>query len=73
MEIKFTKLSDGTAEEYRFLEELDSESNTHHVDNIIALFKTTDHETGYPLSPMWLTDCRQQRGCCATAAATKLW
>jgi predicted HD phosphohydrolase len=52
MEIKFTKLSDGTAEEYRFLEELDSESNTQHVDNIIALFKTTDHETGYPLSPM---------------------
>lgn len=52
MEINFTRLADGTAEQYHYLEELDQKLNRTLVEDLVALFKTTDRETGYPVSPM---------------------
>lgn len=52
MEIRFTRLEDGTAEEYAYLEELDHGLSSELVDDLVAVFKTTDRDTGYPLSPM---------------------
>jgi len=52
MEIRFTRLGDGTAAEYAYLESLDHSLNRSYLDDLVALFKTTDRETGYPLSPM---------------------
>src|SRR5262245_38923631 len=52
MEIRFTRLGDGTAAEYAYLESLDHALNRSYLDDLIALFKTTDRETGYPISPM---------------------
>lgn len=52
MEIRFTRMEDGTAEEYHYLEELDGRLNNTLVDDLVGMLKTTDRETGYPLSPM---------------------
>lgn len=52
MEITFTRLIDGTAEEYRYLEALDHELNRGYADDLVALFRTTDRDTGYPVTPM---------------------
>jgi len=52
MQIRFTRLADGTAEEYRYLETLDHDLNRSSADDLVALFRGTDRETGYPVSPM---------------------
>jgi predicted HD phosphohydrolase len=52
VEIKFTRLEDGTAEEYEYLETLDHRLNDTLLDDLVEVFKTTDRDTGYPLSPM---------------------
>jgi predicted HD phosphohydrolase len=52
MDIRFTRLSDGTAEEYRYLEALDHELDRGYADDLVALFRTTDRATGYPVTPM---------------------
>lgn len=52
MEIRFTRLADGTAEEYQYLERLDHELNRHFADDLLAMFRTTDRDTGYPVTPM---------------------
>ena len=52
MQISFTRLADGTASEYRYLEDLDHRLNRSHADDLIALLRTTDRPTGYPVTPM---------------------
>ena len=52
MEIRFTRMADGTAEEYRYLEELDHRWDKSYADDLIALFRTTERETGYLVTPM---------------------
>ena len=52
MEIRFTRLADGTAEEYQYLERVDHELNRHSAEDLLALFRTTDRDTGYPVTPM---------------------
>ena len=52
MKIAFTRLADGTAEEYAHLDRLDHEINRNHPDDLLALFRGTDRDTGYAVSPM---------------------
>ena len=52
MEIRFTRLADGTAQEYAYLETLDEGMNSRYADDLLALFRTTDRDTGYPVTPM---------------------
>ena len=52
MDIRFTALGDGTAEEYAYLESLDHELNKNYARDLIALFEDSDRETGYPLTAM---------------------
>jgi predicted HD phosphohydrolase len=52
MKIAFTRLADGTAEEYAYLEEFDRHLNRDMVADVLDLFRSTDRETGYPVSPM---------------------
>ena len=52
MKISFTRLGDGTVEEYAYLDTLDHELNKNYPADLIALFRGTDRETGYPLNPM---------------------
>jgi len=52
MDIRFTRLADGTADEYRYLDSLDHDLNRSCGDDLIALFRGTDRETGYPVTPM---------------------
>ncbi len=52
MKICFTRMADGTAEEYRHLETLEHALNRSYPDDLIAMFRGTDRETGYPVTPM---------------------
>ncbi|MEP6657072.1 MAG: HD domain-containing protein [Betaproteobacteria bacterium] len=52
MDIRFTRLADGTTEEYRYLEALDHGLNRSYPDDLLAMFRDTDRETGYPLTAM---------------------
>jgi predicted HD phosphohydrolase len=52
MQIRFTRMADGTADEYRYLAALDAESMRGYADDLIALFRDTDRDIGYPLTPM---------------------
>lgn len=52
MEIRFTRLGDGTAEEYTYLERRDHELNANYAEDLLAMFRETDRPTGYPLSAM---------------------
>jgi predicted HD phosphohydrolase len=52
MQIRFTRLADGTAEEYQYLETFDHNLNGSYADDLLALFRGTDRETGYPVTPM---------------------
>ncbi len=52
MKIDFTRLGDGTAEEYAYLDKLDHELNKNYATDLIALFRGTERETGYPLTAM---------------------
>jgi predicted HD phosphohydrolase len=52
MEIRFTRLADGTADEYRYLESLDHDLNRSYADELIAMFRRTDRDTGYAVTPM---------------------
>jgi len=52
MDIRFTALGDGTAEEYAYLERRDHELNGNYTADLLAMFRETDRETGYPLSAM---------------------
>jgi predicted HD phosphohydrolase len=53
MQITFTRLADGTAEEYRYLEALDHDLNRSYADDLIVMFRGTDRETGYSVTPMF--------------------
>ena len=48
MEIRFTRLADGTAEEYQYLEQLDDELNRHFAEDLLAMFRTTDPRPAIP-------------------------
>jgi predicted HD phosphohydrolase len=52
VEIRLRSLSEGTREEYDYLESLDHALNRGLGGDLLALFAATDRETGYPLSPM---------------------
>ena len=52
MDIRFTRLEDGTAEEYAHLDALDHEMNRNYANDLIATFLGTDRDMGYPVSPM---------------------
>lgn len=52
MEIKLTSLETGTAEEFRHLEELERALDHDATSVMLELLRTTDRETGYPITPM---------------------
>jgi predicted HD phosphohydrolase len=52
MQIKLTSLETGTAEEFRHLEELERALDHDATSVMLDLLRTTDRETGYPISPM---------------------
>lgn len=52
MRVSFTRLGDGTQDEYRYLDTLDHALNRNFPNELIALFERTDRDTGYPVSPM---------------------
>ena len=52
MEIRFTRMADGTTEEYRYLATLEHALDRTYPDDLIAMFRGTDRETGYPVTPM---------------------
>lgn len=50
--IAFTRLSDGTTEDYRYLEGLEKLHDHRLADDVLALLKSVDTpDTGYPVSP----------------------
>ena len=51
MEITFTSLGAGTREEYQYLETTDHGTDML-VEELLALFRTTDRDNGYALNPM---------------------
>lgn len=52
LRVQFTRLEDGTTEDYRSLEAFDRALNERLPNAIVTLFKTTHRDTGYPVSPM---------------------
>ena len=44
MDIRFTALGDGTAEEYAYLERRDHELNGNYTADLLAMFRETDRE-----------------------------
>ena len=52
MDIRFTRMADGTTEEYRYLATLEHALDRTYPDDLVAMFRTTDRETGYPVTPM---------------------
>lgn len=52
MDIRFTRLGDGTAEEYAYLDGVCRELDRGFPSELIEMFLATDRDNGYPLSPM---------------------
>lgn len=52
MEVKLTSLTSGTAEEFRYLENLERSLDHDASAGLVELLRGTDRETGYPISPM---------------------
>lgn len=52
MKIKFTKLSDGSEEEYAYLEERERSLDHDATDSLIKLLRETERDTGYPVSTL---------------------
>lgn len=50
--IKFTRLEDGTQEEFAYLEELERSLDHDMTPHLIALLKGIDRNTGYPVSTL---------------------
>jgi predicted HD phosphohydrolase len=51
MRINFTRLEDGTKEEFQYLERLERSLDHEVSDVLLPMLKTTDRETGYPITP----------------------